>query len=707
MLLKILPHIPFCKKLDLRILILILLSIAVTILFLYGRPFIIFNGGDPMTYFRKAWWLLGRFDIGGDVPSRGIGYPLILIFTGAATIGFWWLLITCQVLMAIACPILFYGIVSPYSKNIAFIGASLFLALGIAHENMMWIMTEQSFLFFELFSFFIISRYFISEFQTNLTNNFTYRELGREPGVLGSPINLYSPYTVCVLLAFTASIKPAASIFYWIFLIAALLVNKKCWKKLIAPTILYVFFMFLISFHSYLYSPVRFPSIITVESPQRNFADAYYGDSLTDTNESNIKVSNGPASKRLFFIVSNYISKVRDTNSWNGKNDYANKKLYEKFNDDDLIVEIFSKPNPIYYQLILQAVFTDGVGGTKLLRDVASESGYGTLTGFLKYLKNNPQLPFIGLKNSYVGYHFFSKYYRYKDFRYFREVGLRDVLIPSFNSTNLNLLKIENGPITNKLFNSLSFYMDIFPQYADPSGEFINYFGDFHNFKKYVIENDVTTKFAGGIMGNIYGWLVSLHGEEKAGKLFLGAALESTKKNSMTWNMLMADYLTALAYSGFGYFSVPNLILSPNDTFHAVKKIDNDFHTQNVATRINSGLPISLDKHLIPATEKSDLAKNISAIQSIAYQLFRFLKPFLFAGLLIFILPLIIEKKSRGLAIFLVICFFSSAAAFNIAMIMPAGDPRHEDVYAFIPLLVIFIGISTTLYKINLKKLTS
>jgi len=684
-----------------KLLIVIITSIVITITFLYGRPFILFNGGDPMTYFRKAWWLIGRTDIGGDVPSRGIGYPLILLLTGAASYDFWWFLIGCQILMAVMSPILIYGIILPYSKNAALIGSLLFMLFGISHENMMWVMTEQSFLFFELLSFFIISKYFSNQTQTHLRKKITDIWNDKNSELFGSPIGIYSAYSISIVLAFTSSIKPAASIFYWIFIVATLLTRRKCWKSLIAPSALYISFMLLIGVHSYIKSPVRFPSIVTVEAPQRNFGDAYYGDSLIESNESRIKPSNGPASKRLFFLVNNYVAKIREIKAWNGRNEYANKELYEKFNDDDLTIEIFSKPNPIYYQIVLQAVYTDGIGGNKLLLEVASENGYGKISGFFKYLKNNPQLPFIGLRNSYVGYHFFSKYYRYRDFRYFHEVGPRDVLIPSFNSTNLNLLQAENGPISKKLFDSLSFYIDIFPYYADPSGEFIKYFGDAHAFKKYVIENNVTTKFAGGIMGNIYGWIVSLHGEEKAGKLFLGAALESTKKNALTWNLLMGDYFTALAYSGFGYFSVPNLLLDPNATFQSIKKIDNDYNVQNVATRVNSGLPEGLGKDLSPVKEKSVIQKNISAMESVCYQIFRFLKPFFFVGLLIFIMPLIIERKTRGIAIFLIVCFFASAAAFNIAMIMPAGDPRHEDVYAFIPLLIIMIGLSTSINSIK------
>ena len=66
-----------------RILTLCALSAVMTALYVYGRPYILYNDGDPLTYFRKAWWFI-RHAGGMDVPSRGPSYPIWLILTGAA-----------------------------------------------------------------------------------------------------------------------------------------------------------------------------------------------------------------------------------------------------------------------------------------------------------------------------------------------------------------------------------------------------------------------------------------------------------------------------------------------------------------------------------------------------------------------------------------------------------------------------------------------
>jgi hypothetical protein len=43
-----------------RPLTLLTLSAALAALYIIGRPYILYNDGDPLTYFRKAWWYTGH-----------------------------------------------------------------------------------------------------------------------------------------------------------------------------------------------------------------------------------------------------------------------------------------------------------------------------------------------------------------------------------------------------------------------------------------------------------------------------------------------------------------------------------------------------------------------------------------------------------------------------------------------------------------------
>ncbi len=64
----------FCR-LQWRPLMLLAVSCILAGVYLVGSPYIFYNDGDPLTYFRKAWFLLGRSG-GIDIPSRGPGYPI-------------------------------------------------------------------------------------------------------------------------------------------------------------------------------------------------------------------------------------------------------------------------------------------------------------------------------------------------------------------------------------------------------------------------------------------------------------------------------------------------------------------------------------------------------------------------------------------------------------------------------------------------------
>jgi hypothetical protein len=81
--------------------------------------------------------------------------------TGAASLDTWWGLVASHIAMAIAAPVLVYGILTPISRNAAFVAGLLFIGFGISYVHMSWVMTEELFLFAELLAFFLISRYSI------------------------------------------------------------------------------------------------------------------------------------------------------------------------------------------------------------------------------------------------------------------------------------------------------------------------------------------------------------------------------------------------------------------------------------------------------------------------------------------------------------------------------------------------------------------
>jgi hypothetical protein len=129
--------------------LILVVSSALTALYAAAKPFILYNDGDPLTYLRKAWLFIGHPG-GQDVPSRGPGYALWLIVTGAAPFDWWWGLVASHLLMAILAPLVVYAALRRFTRYGAFMAALLLIASGLPWQMMNWVMVEHVFLFAEL-----------------------------------------------------------------------------------------------------------------------------------------------------------------------------------------------------------------------------------------------------------------------------------------------------------------------------------------------------------------------------------------------------------------------------------------------------------------------------------------------------------------------------------------------------------------------------
>src|SRR5262249_32755277 len=116
-----------------RPLVLLALSAALAALYLVGKPYIMYDDSDPLTYVRKAWSFIGR-EGGYNHAFRGPGYPIFLLLTGMASLDTWLLLIPSQIAMAISMPVLIYGTLAPAGRNGAFVAGLLFMSFGVAYN---------------------------------------------------------------------------------------------------------------------------------------------------------------------------------------------------------------------------------------------------------------------------------------------------------------------------------------------------------------------------------------------------------------------------------------------------------------------------------------------------------------------------------------------------------------------------------------------
>jgi hypothetical protein len=680
---------------------LLIISATLALFYLIGRPYILYNDSDPLTYFTKAWWLLGR-PIGMDIPWRGPGYPLWLIITGAASIDTWWVLISSQVAMAIAAPVLVYGMLSPMSRNAAFAAGLLFIIFAVPYHHMNWVMVEELFLFVELLAFLLIQRYLCGSWailppphDCDLQMRLTYW--------LRTWVS--TPYPIAILLLYDTLIKPAAAPFFWIFIGTCLVFRVEPWRRYVGPVVLYAAIMTAWGVYCYYYSPVRFPTLAAVATKaERTFADAYFRDFSGALGEGfpAIRPDDGPASQQLYNTTAKAIAAAKARGQWNVSGPITTEQLFGRFSNDGLLQEIFARPNPLYFNFVVQAAAANG--DEEILNEVAREHGTAGVPGLIRFLINHPLTPLIGTGNSYVGFMFISKYYSYRDYRADNKFGMRDLFVSSWQE---NLIDPEAGKATKVFVDSIRYFISTFPEFIDIGNQVLEEFGGRDRFIDYVITDPYHTKYAGSLMAWIFQWLAMLHGEEKMGAIMARAATEITMHNSSALKILFGDLLGAMCYGRFAsslhFLARPPVWVSIDSLFHPKnylatlrKGLEPWLRSVVESGRNNDELPEGLKQGVGDyGGPRSEMAQNISAILEIQYGAFQVAKPIKFALMLMFSIALIVLGPGGRFVAFLVVCFFVSAAAAGaIVFIMPFGDPRHEDVYAFIPLLISVLGVA-------------
>lgn len=670
----------FCQS-HWRPLVLLALSCVLAGIYLVGRPYIFYNDGDPLAYFRKAWWLLDRPG-GLDVPSRGPGYPLWLIFTGAATFDVWWGLMASQVAMAIAAPVLAYGIVAPMSRNAGFAVGLSFMVFAISYKHVNWIMTEELFMFVELLSFLLISRYLCGAWTPLLMPG---PDSGRRALLkYNLQRHLRSPCLIALTLSFATMVKSQASPFYWLVLVTCLLFRVAPWKTYVKPTLLYVAIMTSWGAHTYFYSPVRFPTLgMPTTQAQREFADVYYGNGFgaVEVQTPTIAPKDGPASWRLYRAVGELATAQRNSGHWNVTDPVSIQRLYGRFQENNgLLDAIFTHPNPLYFQMVVSAAAS--AGGDRLLYQVAREHHRAGVKGFLRHLVQHPTIFLKGPSNPYPGYMFFMKFYRFRENQVAKLYGARNLFIGSVEDDMIN---DQYSPNIRLFKESIRYFVSTLPQFMGIGKGYLHDFGSDDALIKHILDPFPPGKYSAQMTGTIYTWLTMLYGEQKAGQLLGMSGIAVALHHPLAPGFLLGDLVDAMVLSEEN-FSGWN-IAGYKERFDIRRVVEMGRPPNSLPKRMQAGVGVF--------GASSDVTKTINGIMGVQYTAYRWIKPVLFFLMLLFCLPLIIAGIGSRLVFFLAASFVASACAWSLVLSSPGGDVRQEDVYTFMPLMISILGIAS------------
>lgn len=665
----------FCKKYRVEI-FLILISLVLTCIYWLGRPYMLYNDSDPLTYIRKAWWLLGR-EGGVDSPSRGLGYPIWLIITGFAGNDSWFLLKLSQFVMAILAPLLVYKTIAFFNIKVALISALIFMVFGIPYEMMKWVMTEQLFMFVLYLSFFTLSKFCVDY------KNF----LPRAVRSIEDQARVKVQVNILVgLLLFLALVKPAGTLLFWSFFAVAIVFMSRIRVEIIKGAAVFSGAMILLVAQSYFYGNLRFPTLYIPETSElRQFSDAFYARAFTtDSDEYSVMAP----------LVKDKIEHFQRTGLSNAPSKESHDFLYPNgVNSDDLVKRIFDQPNPLYFQTV--------VGATRQLTDrklyeYAKSRGYGYVKGFLRYLLGKPSHFIFGPKNSYIGYHFFARFYRVADFHNKGEIGPRDFFAPGY--LGATMFNPGNGIASAEIGKFINDYVKYFQIYSDPAKAGEERFGGLDNYVKYMQTFPYPSEFSGSLVGNLFNWMIAWYGEEPAAEKMMKASMEAIKVSPVaTTSLLLGDFAASTMFTGINLYSLNRLVLSPSGILEGISEFEKQWFEGTVRSGQPNALPPKLSQSVGHWKGRSDLAETISAIQLFQYDLYKNMK---FIMALLMVLTLICSLTSGNpFPIILFTFYLLSAAALTVTNFMPNTDPRHAEVYSFVPLILSAIGIHQILNR--------
>lgn len=640
-----------------RICALVGLSALLAGICLVGRPYILYDDSDPLTYIRKAWWLLGR-EGGYNHAFRGPGYPLFLIVTGMASLDTWWVLLPAQVLMAIVMPLFIYGIIAPVSRNGGFVAALLFMSYGAIYNHMNWIMSEELFLFVQFLGFFLASRYLFR---------------------LGGPRLLYG---IALCFAYAVMVRPAASFYFAIFLATCLLWRVDNWRRYVGPFCVYAAIMMTWSIYDYYHGVAGYPTgFLPTTQAQRYFADLYYGKdyNLTIRFEPDITPESGPASRKVYEEVARHVAETRGHHVT--PDPATARVLFDRFDDAALLKEMFSRPNDVYFAFIVEATQAPGVGGDSLLYQVAREHGHTGVLALARYLIAHPLIPIVGAPQTYTARLFMANFYRYSEMdasRYF-----------FIGTLNHNLLAEDSGPASREFFQTLDRVVDMYPQttFGDSNG-YAEIFGSEERFRAYMRDPKAYTlpdgrSVLGMIEGSVYIWLTRYYGEEKTDRLMRQVAFETLRRHPAAGFLFFDNFLRVTIMRDFFVdYGDDNLSSAAGAWDYA-----RPWKTKDNRSTV---LPESLARHLIVATDHDN---NISTAFWFQYNyLWRLFKAPAFFCMTLVIIPLMLGRRTAAPACFLILVYFYNVAA--LAIVIGSFDlPRWEDVGVFIPVIISVMGV--------------
>lgn len=657
----------YCKKLEWQVWALLAIS-SMIMMYISFQP-LYFGESDSEGYLRFARYMLKQND-GMIFMDRTPGTSIFMIISGVVIFNSWLGLLVLYFAMAVSMPLFIYYSIKYYSnENYAFVAGFITIISGIpfisSHEI---IHSDHLTLFFVLLSIYLIARYF-SRDETNSL-----------------------PYKIMLAILASCFVRPVTSLYYWIYLVFALVIKKKDRRKLLYATVIYVLFMGLWSvmernYSNSIYAPFYRPEGIE----ERKFAEVYYsGGEYHFVKEIKavpaIKPEDGYYSKLVYETIKSYIhlnpGKWKET-----KEIWRPNILFGKYEKDEKVFvdELMSKPNTFYFDFIREAI-RDKYGvvdAKKIMNNVAIEHGNTGLRRWVLYFWRNPGKLFIGgettmtigSKNILTG---------------FQSIGWRSHGNPrqysiSNNNGRKTMMDAKNGPASKELFNSMTILAEAFPIFW----KHFPYYEEFVDSPEEMGRELFSPKKGfphEGSDGTIFTLLTHYYGYGRAEKLLRNATFEALKANPTTIFIFFDNYL---------YISLLRYMSDIDDkwNYELIKKWASTqiYKRHNVTSALTSGL-----KRGIPEWLSEDWLLWPAITNTIFHQL-----AFPIMVLAVLASGIALIGKARNFVLLLCVTHLYHTGVIAVAATLTG--PRHWNTFALFPVMLIVLGCY---WGIKLSKIT-
>ncbi|OGO90159.1 MAG: hypothetical protein A3F10_06330 [Coxiella sp. RIFCSPHIGHO2_12_FULL_42_15] len=616
-------------------------------------------GGDSDTDFFMARYLLDRPG-GLYISSHTPGMALFLIFSGVIFFETWKIMMVLYAAMSVAIPCMIYLTVRKYSRmgalliSIIVIGGSVPFAYSRVESY------DHLFLFLEFLSILLVGLYF--------SNPSKYKRI---------------PYVIALVMFGLTLVKPVAAFLYWIFLISSFFLKAINRKNILLATLSYLALMGVWVVLDRNVGNGNYPEWYRPQNlDQRRFAEIYFKAHHFNfisqlEGKPVVKLSDGLASKALYQATQEYVEKHEK--EWAKPDKPFNNMPYTFFgkfagHPDQLVQEIFKKPNALYFNFIVSAAHEKWADrGDALLYSVASEQYATGLLGLAHYFSHNVMKLITGPVVS-LGWRNLMAVYSFAPTRKNADWSV----IVDLNSVPSMMLNPNAGLYSKEFFATVKFFMNDLPEYWEHTNSF---FDKFHGQPDKLFN---TTFSPMGDVTLVEGWYYTLfmciYGPVFSNELFTHVTLETMQQYPMTLLFFVDNFLKeALSFTKIAVSVVPNWY----QYFLNHSAINYSLRT-NLEEHIGPNLYHELQPEIYPSIHSHLIATLYGWMHSIAP---------IFSAMAIFLLGIAAIGRARPLAIFLLLVYLNFVVVY--ATFGNFGCDRYSDIFILIPPMIIVIALGT------------